>query len=180
MSSLYLFDASAIIAPNNEYFPMDRIVPYWEWLLSKAAEGIVKTPEEIYQEIVPKSRPDITEKSDYLQRAKRNLFEWAHRQDVREQFILEEQMDRSIYEQVLRRGYGENLEEKDYKNMGRDPMLIAYAMKQSHRIVVTKEISELNRKKGNRKIPDVCKDLNIRCINDSTFEKECGFRIPLP
>ena len=157
---------------------MDRIVPYWEWLLTKAAEGIVKMPEEIYEEIIPKSRPDITEKSDYLQRAKRNLFEWAHRQDVREQFILEEQMDRGIYEQVLRRGYGENLEEKDYNNMGRDPILIAYAMKQSDRIVVTKERSKPNQMKGNRKIPDVCKDLGIECINDYDFQRRCDFRIP--
>ncbi len=178
MSYLYLFDASAIIEANNDYFSMDRIVLYWDWLLDKADKGIVKIPREIYQEIIPTSYPDSTKNYNHYQKAKKSLFDWTHQQDVIEKLILDEQIDRSIYEQVLRRGYGENLEDTDYRKMGQDPFLIAYAMKQPHRIVVTKERSKPSKIKGNRKIPDVCKDLEIECIDDYEFQRRCDFRIP--
>ena len=178
MPYLYLLDASAVIEANNDYFSMDRIAPYWDWLLAKATEGIVKTPDEIYQEMMPSFRPDIKENSTHHQRAKRNLFDWTHRQDVPKQFILDEQLDRNVHEQVLSRGYGENLEEKDYLSMGKDSILIAYAKKQPNRIVVTKERSKPSKMKGNRKIPDVCKDLGIGCIDDYEFQRRCDFRIP--
>lgn len=177
MSSLYLLDASTLITANNHYFSMDRIPQYWNWLLDKAREEIVKIPREIYDEIKPSSRPKTSENPSHSQTARSDLFTWIRRADVQEQLILDEQIDGDIHDQVLREGYGENLDEGDFFKIGKDSFLIAYAKKRPERIVVTKELSRPSRTKGNRKIPDVCNDLKIKCIDDYEFQRQCDFRI---
>ena len=48
---LYLLDASVLISAHNQYYAVDRVPEYWEWLRHVASQGLVKMPIEIYEEI---------------------------------------------------------------------------------------------------------------------------------
>jgi hypothetical protein len=46
------------------------------------------------------------------------------------------------------------------------PFLIAYALARAEeRCVVTVEVSKPSKKRQNRKIPDVCGDFGVRCLD---------------
>ena len=160
---MYLLDANVPIRAHGDYYPIDRIPQFWDWLLSKAKEGLVKFPLEIYGEI---------NDSTGL------LGDWLRKQDVSNHLILQEEVNQSLLNEVLDTGYGANLTETEIKTIGNDAMLIAYAYKEKTcRTIVTKEKSKSSKRRSNRHIPDVCKDLNIRVINDYQFYKELDFRI---
>ena len=46
--TLYLIDANVLIRAHADYYPIDRIKPFWEWLLGMAEADRVKMPREIY------------------------------------------------------------------------------------------------------------------------------------
>ena len=48
---LYLIDANVLIRANTDYYPLDRVPQFWDWLIAKASEGLIKMPFEIYDEI---------------------------------------------------------------------------------------------------------------------------------
>jgi uncharacterized protein DUF4411 len=60
-------------------------------------------------------------------------------------------------------------------SMAGDPFLIAYALAQSDRVVVTKEVSKPSKLRANRKVPDVCDDVGVKWIKDFDFFKVAGF-----
>ena len=48
---LYLLDANVLIRAHEDYYPLDRVRPFWDWLIVEAAAGHTKMPFEIYDEI---------------------------------------------------------------------------------------------------------------------------------
>ena len=48
---LYLLDANALIDANRDYYPIDRVPEFWDWLVAKGERGQVKIPLEIYEEV---------------------------------------------------------------------------------------------------------------------------------
>jgi hypothetical protein len=56
-----------------------------------------------------------------------------------------------------------------------DPWVIAHAMKHNA-TVVTKEKESMSKKKTKVKIPTICKELNIRCLDDFQFIREMKIR----
>ncbi len=42
--------------------------------------------------------------------------------------------------------------------------------------VITKEVSAPSKQRANRKVPDVCKVMGVRCINDFVFYRELNFK----
>lgn len=61
--------------------------------------------------------------------------------------------------------------------MGRDPFLLAYALTDpANRTIVTTEVSKPKKQRANRKIPDVGRDLGIRCINNFQLLRELDFK----
>ena len=68
-------------------------------------------------------------------------------------------------------------DEADIETLGKDPFLIAYALVgKSQRTVVTNEVSKSTLTGANRKIPDVCKDLDVPCITGFAFFRKVNFR----
>lgn len=66
--------------------------------------------------------------------------------------------------EVTARAYADNLDEVEQVKVGRDPFLIAYAYAViGERFVVTFEVSAPSKLRGNRKIPDACRELGIDC-----------------
>ena len=58
---LCLLDANVLIDANRDYYPIERVPEFWDWLVEMGELGRVKIPLEIYEEIVfpPPSRADV-------------------------------------------------------------------------------------------------------------------------
>lgn len=164
---MYLLDADVLIFAKNSYYPIDRVPQFWNWLRQQAANGKIKVPQEMYDE--------ISEGND-------NLFSWISDLSTQNSIILSDRVNRKSYNYVLENGYrvdpnAPEIEEK----IRNDPFLIAYAWQGKQigedRIVVTREVSKPTKTGVNRKIPDVCESLGIRCITDVECYNELGFRV---
>ena len=161
---LYLRDANVLIDANRDYYPVDRMRPFWEWLLEKAVEGQIKVPREIFEEIVlPRSqRPDP-------------LVKWMN--DHESELLLNESVTVELVRMVTEQGYASNLNDTEIQRVGRDPFLIAYGLiNPADRVVVTTEHSKPNRVRANRHLPDVSRGLGVRTIDTYTLIRELDFR----
>jgi len=164
---LYLLDANTLIDAKRNYYPIDRVPEFWDWLVYQGQQNLLKIPLEIFEEFSGK-----TDKHGN----KDMLVEWAERQEIIKALLLEEDVDRSIVSQIVYEGYTSNPTDEDINKVGRDPFLIAYAkIDVENRVIVTTEISKPKKKGANRKIPDVCRDFGIRCINTFQLISELNF-----
>ena len=162
---LYLLDANVLIDANRDYYPIERVPQFWEWLVAMGDQGNVKLPQEIYEEIVvPRpANPDL-------------LVDWLVVN--RGRLMLEEPAVVELVSRVTEEGYGRDLTDEEIEKVGRDPFLIAYALTNSqNRRVVTNERSRPTRERANRHIPDVCRDLGIVCCDTFALIRELDFRI---
>ena len=44
---LYLLDANVLIDSNRDYYPIERVPEFWEWLAHVGKQGFVKIPVEV-------------------------------------------------------------------------------------------------------------------------------------
>lgn len=49
---LYLLDANVLIDANRDYYPIERVPEFWDWLAAIGEQGQAKIPLEIYAEVV--------------------------------------------------------------------------------------------------------------------------------
>lgn len=158
---IYLIDTNVLVDAARDYYPLDRVPQFWEWLLDMGKNGALKIPLEIYEEIA--SGDD-----DLAACLKAN----------RSTMVLDESIDPALLTKVIERGYALNLTDAEIEKIGADPFLIAYALSDpGNRCVVTMEASKPSRTRANRHIPDVCADINVRCINTFRLIQELDFRI---
>lgn len=167
----YLLDANVLITANATYYEKGRVPHFWDWLASESAKGIVKIPQQIFEEITPSS--EDWDFADWISKNEGNL---SLAEIVSEQHLI----------RVLQEGYelepstiAESLPVSD-KN---DVMLISYALAgNGDRCVVTLESKQENApptlKPNRRKIPYVCRRLGIRPIDTFDLIRELDFRIP--
>ena len=130
---LYLLDANVLIDANRDYYPIERVPEFWDWLAAMGELGRVKIPHEIYEEIVlpPPSRPDI-------------LVDWLR--NHRDTLLLDEQVRVDLVARVTEQGYADDLTDDEIEKIGRDPFLIAYALADvQNRCVITNERSKPSR-----------------------------------
>lgn len=164
---LYLLDASVLITANNSYYPVDQIPEYWEWLLHMGQSGRIKIPLEIFEEI----------KDGPKDAGKDLLFSWIQQDESKKALILDEQVDIANVQTVVITGYGADLTDDEVEQIGRDPFLVAYAMTHKEdRCVVTVEVSKPSKKRHNRHLPDVCKDVGVRWCDPFVLNRDLGFR----
>lgn len=161
-SMLYLLDANVLITAHNGYYALNRVPEFWSWLMHHGAEGNVKIPQEMHREI---------------RDGRDALAVWVARKESMDALLLDEEADQESVSDIINRGYAPDLTDDEVENMGLDPMLIAYAMADTNeRCVVTGEISKRTQTRGNRKVPDVCADLGVQCINAIGFLDALNFR----
>src|SRR4051812_46977436 len=108
---IYLLDADTLIRAANDYYPMDRFAVFWEWLRDCGRRGLVKIPEEQYEEIVV---------------GKGALVEWLKLEETKAALLLDEEADPALVRTVTTQGYASDLDEAEVEKVGRDPFLIAY------------------------------------------------------
>jgi hypothetical protein len=160
--TLYVLDANVLIRAHADYYPIDRIGPFWEWLLAMAQANRVKVPREIYDEVA--RSPDI-------------LGQWLRQAAVREAIILAEPTNGALVAEVLAKGYAPDINDIEMETIGRDPFLVAAAMGAGDRVVVSREVSSPKKQRANRKVPDVCGTMGVVCIDDFELWRVLDFRI---
>jgi len=159
---LYLIDANVLIDANRDYYPIDRVPEFWDWLLHHAAAGNIKMPQENFDEC--------------MEGRKDPLVEWCKQDEVQEVLILDEPTNIEILQYVTAAGYGPDLTDDELVEIGQDPFLLAAAYSnRKNRTVVTTETSKPKRKRQNRKIPDVCNTLGINCCNTFALVRALNF-----
>ena len=157
---LYLLDANVLIDAHRDYYPLERVPEFWDWLLDRAATQQVKIPLEMYEEILVGKEDDLTR--------------WL--KDNRQAVLLDETVETALVAQVTERGYAPDLSEEEIEHVGRDPFLIAYAFRQpALRTVVTTEASRPKKQRANRHIPDVCNALGVLHCNTYDLIRELDF-----
>ena len=165
---IYLLDANTLIDAKRDYFEFERVPEFWEWLQHHGGKGNIKIPVEIYEEF---------EEARNAEGGRDSLAEWASDEDVRNALLLDEEVDPRIVSHVISTGYCLNPTDQEIETMGRDPFLIAHALRDTgNRIVVTTEVSRPGKQRANRKVPDVCRDMGIRCINSFQLLRELDFK----
>ncbi|HEY59703.1 MAG TPA: DUF4411 family protein [Anaerolineae bacterium] len=158
---LYLLDANVLIDANRKYYPIDRVPEFWEWLVHIGKIGKVKIPIEVYEEI---------------RIGKDNLAIWAKQEETETALLLNEEVDLAITPRVINEGYGDDLTDSEFEHLGRDPFLIAYALKCSNeRCVVTTEVSKPKKQRANRHVPNVCDTFGISWCHTFEFVRTLGF-----
>jgi hypothetical protein len=160
---IYLLDASVLITAHTQYYPIDRVPEYWEWIRHQASKGVVKLPVEIFEEI--KDGP----------KDKDLLFEWLQDDATASVLLLDDIIEPSTVQHVIDVGYANDLTDSEIDQLGRDPFLIAHALTSDDRCVVTVESSKPKKLRQNRKIPDVCTALGVKSCNPFEFNKTLGF-----
>lgn len=49
---MYLLDANVLIDAHRDYYPLDRVPPFWAWLVAHGEAGMIKIPDAIYRELL--------------------------------------------------------------------------------------------------------------------------------
>ena len=151
---LFLLDANVLIDANRDYYPLDRVPEFWEWIEYQGESGSVKIPLEVYEEI--KEGTDA-------------LAIWLKQDSVKDALLLDEEVEVNLVSRTVEERYAPDLTDDEVLRIGRDPFLVAYALADAgNRCVVTTEVSKPTRIRANRHLPDVCREAGVPCLN--TFE----------
>ena len=158
---LHLLDANVLINANRQYYPLDRVPEFWEWLLHWGLEGLVRVPTEIVEEIC-----DGTD----------DLAEWMSDHETKVALELEEDSDVELVRRVIEGGYAVDLDDEEIEIIGRDPFLIAYGLRDPRgRCVVTAEVSRPGRVRAKRQIPDVCDHHGVQWMDGFGLIRSLNF-----
>jgi hypothetical protein len=159
---LFLLDTNVLIDANRDYYALDRVPEFWDWLVHFGTEGQVKIPIEILEEIA-KGRDELAV--------------WARQAPVRTALLLGEHVEPNVVARVTDEGYASDLTDDEVVKIGRDPFLVAYALVSSRdRCVVTTEGSRPRAQRANRHLPDVCAQFGVRSINTFELIRTLDFR----
>jgi Domain of unknown function (DUF4411) len=164
---LYLLDANILMTAHLNYYPIDSVPEWWEWIAHQAEAEALKMPLEIYEEI----------KDGGTDQERDLLFAWAVKDNIKNAPILKEEVNQALVARCTSVGYAPDLTDDELLQVGRDPFLIAYAMASlQDRCVVTNEASAPSKQRQNKRIPDVCSTLGVQCCNTFAMMKALGFK----
>ena len=125
---VYLLDANTLIDANRDYYGLDSVPQFWDWLIHMGENDEVKFPLEIYEEL--KAGNDA-------------LSNWVKREDVKAALLYSVEADPTLVMEVLNNEYGPDLTDIQIEKIERDPFLISYALDDpENTIIVTTEISK--------------------------------------
>lgn len=163
---VYLLDANVLITAQNLYYPVDAVPEFWEWLVHMGNAGEIKMPIETLEEVRDGSKP-----------AQRDpLYVWIQDDAHKAAILFDEDVQPALVQRVANK-YAPDLTDDELDAIGRDPFLIAHALADpANRCVVTTEVSKPRLKRQNRRIPDVCKDVGVRCCDTFTMLRALDFR----
>lgn len=155
LSDKYCLDANVLIQAWQKYYSPKFCPGYWDVLNSLGDAEIIFIPEQVYIEI-DRTDDDLR---NWLQTSRipvhaidnvvtKHLQE-IYVKDPRHKLLVDSKKNRSLA----------------------DPWVIAHAMKENA-CVVTKEEKITLASSKSVKIPNVCENMNVRCIHDFEFVDE--------
>jgi hypothetical protein len=156
---LYCLDANVLIQAWREYYSPTFCPDYWRLLSEMGLSGIIFLPQMVAEEIT-RTDDDL---SDWLKKSQ----------------IPIKKIDGTVTE-CLRRMYSANpmhkyLVDNIKQRSLADPWVIAHAMS-VEACVVTRENKETAINTTRIKIPNVCENMKVRCINDFQLIAEMNIR----
>ena len=164
---LYLLDANTLIDAKRDYYPIERVPEFWNWLIYQGQQGSIKIPIEVYEEFSDTKDKDGNKDS---------LATWAEKTEVKDALLFIEEADQDLVARITYGGYVNNPTDDELDRIGRDPFLLSYALRDlEDRCIVTTEGSKPSRIGANRHIPDVCNDFGITCLNNFQLIQEMNF-----
>src|SRR5204863_3458343 len=120
----------------RDYYPMQQVPEFWDWLVDRGTAGRLKIPEEIYDDI--------------LEGNEDGLPKWLKEKPVRAALLFNESPDLELVDTVLAK-YGLDLTDSEIEEIGSDAFLIAYALRNPPgRGVITAEKSSPSKQRQNR------------------------------
>ena len=104
------------------------------------------------------------------------MVDWLNTDENKNALLFAEQVDPDLVAAVTATGYAPDLDAAELVTVGRDPFLIAYAMAApADRCVISFEVSSPSKTRANRKVPDVCNSVGVRCATLFELIKELDF-----
>ncbi len=159
---VYLLDANVLIDAHRDYYAIDRVPEFWDWLVQQGKDGHLRIPVEIFEEI--KDGND-------------ELALWIRREVVSDALLLDAEADVGLVSRCVIDGYGADLTDDEVLKLGRDPFLLAYALVAPDKhCIVTTEVSKPSKKRANRHLPDVARALGVDSCNTFTLTRRLDFR----
>ena len=154
----FWLDANSLIEPKNGPYGFDIAPGFWTFLEHKIIEGIIASSVMVYGELENGVEDD--------------LLQWARKQKDKGLFIDPDPIVQAVFREIADYVNGEypQYQASDFLS-GADPWLIAHAKAYGGK-VVTFEISASLSKKP--KIPDVCHNFDVKCINIYKMARELG------
>ncbi len=162
----YCLDANVLIQAWQKYYAPEICSDYWDILDQLGKDNIIFIPEEVRNEIVKNPTKDAEEDG---------LSKWLRNSSI-PVYKATERVIKS-WQTILQHNDQHKLLVDSAKNRSlADPWVIAHALDRKA-TVVTKEI-EITAVKAKKPItiPNVCKNMNIRCIDDHLLAKELGLK----
>ncbi len=160
---VFLLDANVLIVANRQYYAIDRVPDFWDWLVVQGHAGNIKIVEDVLDEFAGGDD---------------QLASWVTEEEVRSALLLPEQADLALVRRVISDGYASDLTDDEIEQLGRDPFLIAHALSApTQRTVVTLEASKPRCIRANRRVPDVCRHLGVNCVDTFQMLFTLDFRI---
>ena len=153
----YCLDSNFFIQAWNKYYSPEICKDYWEIIEQLAKAGRIIVPEMVYSEI--ENKDDSIK--DWL--SGRSFMISKIDESVQKCLIAIYDADPSH----------KRLVDSTKQRSIADPWVIAHALAKDS-TVVTKEDLNSNPNSSRIKIPNVCRNMGIRCINDFEFIKEVG------
>lgn len=150
----YILDANCFIEPWNKFYSYSFFAHFWDEFVRRSCDkNIIFVQQEVYDEIF--------KKEDALK-------SWIEKQDLK---IAETDLRLTKSATNINNRFPKLVKEVKGRSMA-DPFVIAFA-KQESATVVTLEHKGTEDKP---KIPYVCNELGVRCIDLFDFIKEVGVK----
>ena len=162
---MFLIDANVLIYAAANFYALDRIPQFWDWLVDQGTQGNVKIPAEIHYEVA---------------RGSDDVAAWVKDSAVKAALLLDEEPDPALMRKCLRDGYQSDdprFTDLELQNIGKDAFLVAYGMADERRVIVTREVSKKSKRMGARKVPDACNDCGVRWTTDFEMYRMLNFNL---
>jgi hypothetical protein len=153
---VYCLDSSALIDAWVRKYPPDILPSLWRSIEGLITGGTLLSPEEVLLE---------------LERGSDELYKWAKNHPTL--FRPPTLMIQARVGHIVNR-FPAFMQPRSPDGIWADPYVIALAQEVGAAVVTTEGLADRNAKY--LKIPNICKELGIRCLNTLQFIRECGWQ----
>lgn len=160
---IYLLDTNTYIEAKNSYYSMDFCPAYWSWLDQQFANSVAGSIDMIGRE---------------LKDGNDELAEWVKARNG--QFIAnDDDATQTAFVQIIEYVMAQNFNPANRDNFlaKADPWLIAKAMSTGAIVVMHESLVNENTKKV--KVPNICKQFGVQCINTFEFLRQTNAKFGL-